>query len=142
MVQEGAMRTASIGLFFCDDGGESEGLTSLIQLCIAACIITHNSATAIMGAITNALFSAYAITKTPINKWPFMLIEILKSRVIHKIYAEMQPGNQQEFDRDSMFFFVTMGKICGITFFWRYSKFKYKYHEKFCAALQIFIRKF
>jgi ADP-ribosylarginine hydrolase len=90
----GAMRCPCIGLAFWK---EPERI-KLVASAIEACRSTHNSATGYLGGITSALFTSLAINKVEIEKWPYILVELLMSDMIPKYLKETQ--GLKEFLRD------------------------------------------
>lgn len=70
-----AMRNLVIGLCL----HKEEQLDELIDISIISSQLTHNNAIGYLGGFASALFTSYAIRKIDIQKWPFMLLEQLKS---------------------------------------------------------------
>jgi ADP-ribosylarginine hydrolase len=75
-----ATRSVSIGSAYYG----IENRKKLIDVAINSAKITHNSPIGYLGAVTSALFSAFAIEKINILRWPYELINILKSEMIRK----------------------------------------------------------
>lgn len=73
-----SMRCLCIGLAYY--GKKSR--QNLLQVSIESSRITHNSAVGYLGGFTSALFSAFAIEKVDIKKWPFKLIKYLTDGTI------------------------------------------------------------
>jgi len=69
-----SMRTASIGLAY---SGESNRMM-LIQMAIESSRITHNNVIGYLGGLATALFVAFAVENININKWPFLLMDLLE----------------------------------------------------------------
>ena len=84
------MRTGCIGIFYPGRSNRKR----LIALAVEASRITHNSAIAILGSITTALFTAYAIERVPIAHWPHKLLKLLESK---KIDAYMESSRPAEY---------------------------------------------
>lgn len=107
-----AMRSGCIGLFL--PGGQNR--EQLIKMSIECSRITHNSAIAILGSITSALFTAYAIEKLPINLWPHKLMKILKTDVIDLYIKETRPHEYQVFHEDKALFIGQWQKYIDFRF--------------------------
>jgi len=75
-----AMRSLCIGLAFFGENNRSK----LIELSIRTSKLTHNSPYGYLAGLTSAYFTALAIEGVNIYKWPFMLIELLKSKGVKK----------------------------------------------------------
>jgi ADP-ribosylglycohydrolase len=75
-----AMRNLCIGLAF----HKSDQLDMLIEMSINLSKLTHNSPYGYLAGFTSAYFVSLAIQEIPINKWPFLLIELLQSEKIKK----------------------------------------------------------
>lgn len=70
-----AMRTPVIGLCFNGENKRDE----LIQYSVISSQLTHNNALGYLGGFNAALFTALAIEDVPIKKWPYILIDYLRS---------------------------------------------------------------
>lgn len=70
-----SMRTPVIGLYF----REKEDINKLIHIAIDTSVITHGHPTGLLGGVSVALFTYYAINKIPINKWGFKMIQYIES---------------------------------------------------------------
>ena len=95
-----AMRSGYIGVFFLGSSRRVE----LIHASIICSKITHNSAIAILGSITSALFTAFALERSPINKWPSKLIRIIDSDIIDNIIKEERPQDYDQFARGKLLY--------------------------------------
>ena len=95
-----SMRTGCIGLFY--PGKDNRG--KLIAFSIEASRVTHNSAVGMLGGLVSALFTAYAIEKTNINKWPHKLLKLFKSNRIDKYMQESRPNDYKFYVRDKDLF--------------------------------------
>ena len=84
-----AMRTLCIGM--CLTGNDNRD--NLIDLSIVSSQLTHNNASGYLGGFNAALFTALAIEEIPIKKWPFILIEYLKSKKL-KSYLSLENIDQ------------------------------------------------
>ena len=93
-----AMRSGFIGVMYQNDDDTS--LKKLIEVCIISSIITHNSATAIMGSIVAAYFTSLAMRKVSINKWPHKLIKLIKSDFIDNAISKIKPNDYIYYQRD------------------------------------------
>lgn len=87
-----AMRNLSIGLLFYRENDIDE----LINISITLSKLTHNSAHGYLGGFTSAFFVSLGTRNIAINKWIFLLIEILESDKI-KTYINMN-NNDEVFD--------------------------------------------
>ena len=92
-----AMRTGCLGIVVNDD-------IIISILAIEASRITHNSATAILGAITSALFTKFSIMKYDINEWPNMMLDIINSNDIDEYMASSRKNEYKSFERDRTIF--------------------------------------
>jgi ADP-ribosylglycohydrolase len=84
-----AMRTLCIGM--CLSGNKNIG--KLVDLSIISSQLTHNNASGYLGGFNAALFTALAIEEIPIKKWPYILIEYLKSESL-KAYLSLDNMDQ------------------------------------------------
>jgi ADP-ribosylarginine hydrolase len=73
-----AMRSLCIGLALFGE----ENRFKLIETSIQASKLTHNSPIGYLGGLVTALFTAYALENININKWPFLLMEILQNNQV------------------------------------------------------------
>jgi ADP-ribosylglycohydrolase len=96
-----AMRSGSIGIFF----PGKQNRKKLIALSVESSRITHNSAVAILGSITTALFTAYALEKIDINRWPNKLLNLLKSGIIDEYMEKTHPDDyKNSYIRDKIIY--------------------------------------
>jgi ADP-ribosylglycohydrolase len=84
-----AMRTLCIGMCLSSINNREK----LIDLSIISSQLTHNNASGYLGGFNAALFTALAIEEVPIKKWPFILIEYLKSDNL-KAYLSLENMDQ------------------------------------------------
>lgn len=70
-----SMRTACIGLAY----HNPKDIGMLMQISIESSRITHNSAVGYLGGFATAYFISLSLQNVPIEKWPFMLLDILDS---------------------------------------------------------------
>ena len=98
------MRCGCIGIFFPGEHNREK----LISLAVESSRITHNSAIAILGSITAALFTAYSIERVPINMWPHELLKILKvdanNNFIDRYMKASRPKEYPLFARDKILY--------------------------------------
>lgn len=96
------MRSGCIGIFFL--GRHNRNI--LIALAVECSRITHNSTIAILGSITSALFTAYALERKPVNHWPHKLLKILKSQRIDE-YMEKSRPKEYDFFREEKGIYIS-----------------------------------
>ena len=106
------MRAGCIGIFF----PGSHNRKTLIALAVECSRITHNSAIAILGSVTAALFTAYALEKVPIKHWPHKLLNLLKSKKIDEYMEKSRPHEYHLFARDKVLFTGQWEKYISISF--------------------------
>ncbi len=85
-----AMRTLCFGLLF-------NNIDDIIKFSIDTSRVTHNNPTGYLGGFVSAYFVYLAINNTPINLWPFKLMEIAKSKKIDDYVNK----NKESFDYNS-----------------------------------------
>jgi ADP-ribosylglycohydrolase len=90
------MRSGCVGIFYPGRPNRKK----LIALAVETSRLTHNSAIAILGSITTAIFTAYAIEKVPIAHWPHKLLKLLKSNKIDKYMESSRPAEYKFYVRD------------------------------------------
>ncbi|MEM0354137.1 MAG: ADP-ribosylglycohydrolase family protein [Thermoplasmata archaeon] len=95
-----AMRSGCIGIIFPGRHNREK----LISYAVECSRITHNSAIAILGSVTSALFTAYGLEGTPVNLWPHKLIKLLKSGIVDKYIEKTRPHEYHLFARDKVIF--------------------------------------
>ena len=105
-----AMRSSCIGLLFSGKKKRND----LIMLSIEAGRITHNSVIGYLGSLVSALFTAFALEKIAVEKWPFELLEILESGKIEK-YLKKTRG-LEEYQRDKDIFIDMWRKYIELRF--------------------------
>ena len=88
-----AMRSGCIGIFY----PGSHNRSRLIALATECSRITHNSATAIVGSIAAALFTAYAMEKVDITHWPHKFLKLLNTDAIDNYIKLTRPNDYSEF---------------------------------------------
>ncbi|ARF09350.1 ADP-ribosylglycohydrolase [Catovirus CTV1] len=86
-----AVRTASIGLLYNNDKYKD----NLINLSIKCSQITNNSALGFLPGFTTSLFTSFAIKNIDVQKWPFLLLDILKSPTVLNYVKD---ENEQDYD--------------------------------------------
>ncbi len=107
-----AMRSGCIGMFFPTKFYRRE----LISFAVECSRVTHNSATAILGSVTAALFTAYALERQPINLWPHKLLKLLKSGKIDSYIEFSRPNEYPFFKRDKVIFIGQWEKYISFRF--------------------------
>lgn len=95
-----AMRSGCIGMFYLG----VHNRRNLIALATECSRITHNSATAILGSIVAALFTAYALEKIAINLWPHELLKLFRSGMIDDYIKDSRPREYTQFAKDQTIF--------------------------------------
>lgn len=87
-----AIRTISIGLAFFKENDREE----LIKISIESSKITNNSPMGYLAGLTSSLFASFAINNIYINKWPFLLMDILGSDQVRSYINE---ENENDYDK-------------------------------------------
>lgn len=105
-----SMRTSVIGLAFHGQDNREK----LIAFSIEASRMTHNSVIGYLGGLVSALFTAYAIEGTKVEKWPFMLIDLLNGDMIDE-YMKKTRG-YDEYQRDKKQFILFWKKFIEFRF--------------------------
>ena len=82
-----AMRTLAVGLAYYNN------LDKLIEISIKTSKITHTSAIGYLAGLTSAYMVSLAIQNINIEKWPFMLIDLLES---NKVIKYINMNNKSE----------------------------------------------
>jgi len=96
-----SMRSGAIGIFYPGRPNRKR----LIALAIETSRITHNSATAMLGSITSALFTAYAIERVPVAHWPHKLLKLIQSTKIDEYLEKSRPDEYKDYVRDKVIFY-------------------------------------
>jgi ADP-ribosylarginine hydrolase len=91
-----AMRSGCIGIFFPGTNNRKR----LVALSIESSRITHNSAIAMLGSITAALFTAYALEKVPIDRWVNKLLKLLGSDIVDEYLKQSRPDEYKFYAKD------------------------------------------
>jgi len=107
-----SMRTGCLGIIFCGIRNRRKLMISSIE----ASRITHNSAIAILGGLTSALFTAYAIEQVPINYWPHYLVEFIRTNEIDDYLKESRPNEYPFYQRDKVIFLSKWEKYLTLRF--------------------------
>lgn len=89
-----AMRTSVIGLAYWGEKNRDK----LIEIAIESSKITHNNAIGYLAGLTSALFAAYAVEDIDIIKWPFLLIDLLKTDRVKKFITRDDSSEQDDYD--------------------------------------------
>jgi ADP-ribosylglycohydrolase len=109
------MRTGCMGMFdFFPNMSCRE--TLLIIDAYEVSRLTHNSAIAIWGGITSALFTMYGLRKYPIESWPYKLILIIQFNQLEEHIKEHYPDDHELFMRDQIIFLGQWKKYMRIFF--------------------------
>lgn len=95
-----AMRCGCIGIFY----PGTHNRKKLIALSVESSRITHNSTIAILASVSTSLFTAYALERVSINKWPNKLIKILKSNLIDDYIKESRSNDYNDYMRDKILY--------------------------------------
>ena len=107
-----AMRAGCIGIFYPGRANRKR----LIALAVECSRITHNSATAILGSITSALFTSYALERVHVAIWPHKLLKTLRSDKIDKYMKASRPDEYNFFVRDKVLFYSQWEKYVNKRF--------------------------
>lgn len=94
------MRAGGIGIFFLG----KHNRVKLIQLAVECSRITHNSAKAMLGSITAALFTAFSLERVSINLWPHRLMKLMKSGAIDEYLQQSRPSEYPSYVRDKVLY--------------------------------------
>ncbi len=94
-----SMRSLCIGMAFPNQDNRHK----LIQISIESARITNNSVVGYLGGMTSALFASLAIEKIPIEKWPFILLELFDNNIIQK-YIKTSGRDYDDYIRDAPVF--------------------------------------
>jgi ADP-ribosylglycohydrolase len=94
-----SMRTGCLGIFFHGRHNRHK----LIEYSVEASRITHNSAVGILGGVTAALFTAYALERVPVTLWPHKLLKFLRSGKVDT-YMKLRQKEYLLFARDKIEF--------------------------------------
>ncbi len=108
------MRAHAIGLACCNN------TEMLIPYAVESARITHNSASGILSTYTVALLTIYALNNIDIDKWPYQLLNMLKSNKIDNYVKETRPLDYDLFVKD---------KYEYIDVWERYVKQRFRLHE-------------
>jgi ADP-ribosylglycohydrolase len=90
-----SMRNLCIGLAFFGE----ENRYKLIQISIESSRVTHNSVIGYLGGMTSALFTALAVEGKPVNEWPFILLNLFQTGVVHK-YIKASERDEDSYLKD------------------------------------------
>ena len=75
-----SMRTLPIGIYFYKD----KDLDKLIEYSIITSKLTHNSPIGFLGGLATAYFIKLALNNIKIEKWPYLIINLLESEKVKK----------------------------------------------------------
>lgn len=107
-----SMRSGCIGIFF--PGKRNRKI--LISLSVESSRITHNSAIAILGSITSALFTSYSLEHVSINRWPHKLLKLLRSNIIDEYMKQTRPNEYPLYARDKIIYIGQWEKYVNLLF--------------------------
>lgn len=107
-----AMRCGCIGIFFPGKHNRKK----LISLAVESSRITHNSAIAILGSVTAALFTAYSLERVPIPEWPHKLLKLLKSKLVDDYMEKSRPKEYSLYVRDKILYVGQWEKYVNLLF--------------------------
>lgn len=107
-----AMRTGFIGVLYPGVHNRKK----IIKYSIECARITHNSTIAYLGSIVSALFTAYAMERVDINKWPHKLLKLLNSNMIGKYIHKSRPHELESYTRDKIIFIGKWEKYVKLLF--------------------------
>lgn len=107
-----AMRSGCIGIFY----PGSHNRKKLIELAVESSRITHNSAITILGSIVAALFTAYALEKVPIGKWPRKFVKLFDSGIIDEYMEKSRPKDYEFYKRDKIIYIGQWKKYINFRF--------------------------
>jgi len=108
------MRTGCIGIVY----PGSSNRQKLITLATEASRITHNSAISILGSVTTALFTAYAVERVPVPHWPHKLLKLLKAypNKIDLYMKNSRPADYDAYMADKVLFVSQWENYVGFRF--------------------------
>lgn len=106
------MRSGCIGIFFPGKHNRQK----LIALAIECSRITHNSTIAMLGSIVAALFTAYAIERIEINRWPYKILKLFRSDIIDNYLKESRPYEYHLYERDKVIYIGQWEKYTNMRF--------------------------
>lgn len=91
-----AMRSLCIGLVY----HRLEDRDRLLEVAIETSRISHNSAVGFLGGFTSALFTALAVEDISVNRWPFVLMNMINQNVIDD-YIKKTDRDYKNYSDDS-----------------------------------------
>lgn len=107
-----AMRSGCIGIFY--PGFQNR--KKLIECAVESSRITHNSTIAILGSVVSALFTAFALERMHINRWPHELLELLRSNLIDDYMEKSRPNEYKLYYQDKGLYYGQWEKYVSRTF--------------------------
>jgi len=109
----GSMRAMCIGLAFYGKKNREK----LIEIAIESGRITHNGTVGFLGALTSALFTAYAVEEIPIYIWSKKLIKLLEDgNRVDKYIKKSRPNEYDNYKKDSKQFIDNWNKYIDLRF--------------------------
>ena len=133
-----SMRTGGLGIIFCGERNRFK----LMSASIEASRITHNSAVAMLGGLTSALFTAFAIENIAINLWPHYLVEYLREDKIDNYLKNSRPKEYPNYQRDKIIFLGKWEKYITLRFNGRDKKTDQKFISNPISRIQFLADKF
>ena len=79
------MRTLCVGAFY----HKEKDLDKLVNFCIETGKTTHTSPIGYLGGVTSAYFVHLALNKIKIEKWPYLLLELIESEKVLSFISNM-----------------------------------------------------
>lgn len=104
----GALRSAIIGACIY----KKKDLEFMLRTVIDVTRLTHPNGIAILGSIVMALFGSYAMNKIKINLWPFMMLEVLESKMLNNTISHFDEHFLSMFERDKSLFIGKWRTYC------------------------------
>jgi ADP-ribosylglycohydrolase len=92
----GSMRSMIFGTVFYKEADKLK----LIENCIESTCLTHNNATAYLGALASAFFTSYALRDIEPNRWCFEFMELLESDIIDNYIKDTREKDYAFYERD------------------------------------------
>lgn len=107
-----AMRSGCLGLFY---PGKYD-VEQLVKYAVESSRLTHNSATAILGSLTSAVFTVYAMGRIPVVQWPNLLMDLIHDAWFLEYIQSSRPADYEAFMRDQTIFVSHWKKYITLRF--------------------------